>query len=141
MFACVTLMLYDNDMFYGFTESESFDDPTILNTYPHHKVVIERRPDGKGYWHIFILRIDDESLIEKTVKQISASLKPDWNAVFYNEHKVYCIFKNKIFIIPRKKTWSESDYAEVKTHALAVDVGPLDLNDMFKHYNDLLAKP
>lgn len=126
-------------MYYGFTESESFYDPTILNTYPHHKVVIEKRDDGKGYWHIFVLAIEAKN-IEKTVANISAALKPDWNAIFFNEKTVYCLFKDKIFTLRRQISWALSDYQEVKQYAVQADVGNLDMNEVFKHYESLLSR-
>lgn len=125
-------------MYYGFTESESFQDPTILNRYKLHKVVIEKRPDGKGFWHIFILQIEDKD-ITKTVSDIAKALKPDWNATFYNSEIVYSVFKNKVFTLKKKRIWELSDYLEVKEYAKDVEVGDLDMNDVFKHYEKLLS--
>ncbi len=125
-------------MFYGFTESESFADPTILNQYVHHKVVVEKRENGKGFWHIFILSVNDSD-IEKVVHEISIHLKPDWNAVFFNDSTVYCVFANKVFTLDRKKTWSLTDYEEVKQYAKTADVGDLDMNNVFAHYDKLLS--
>ena len=126
-------------MYYGFTESESFSDPTILNRYKQHNVVIERRPDGKGYWHIVILKVDDK-LVSTVIKHISKSLKADWNAIFFNESTVYALFKDKIFTLKRKKIWHLADYAEVKRYARDVDVGILDMNEVFNHYKKLLEE-
>ena len=126
-------------MFYGFTESESFADPTLLNNYPHHKVVIENRGDGRGFWHIVILEIKDED-VEFVIQEISKALKGDWNAMFYNEHTLYAVFKDKIFTLNRKKIWNLSDYSEVKQYAKDVDVGDLDMNKCFIHYEKLLDR-
>ncbi len=127
------------NMFYGFTESESFADPTILNNYAHHKVVIEKRGDGKGFWHIFILSIQDKD-IKKAVSDISKSIKSDWNAMFYDEDIVYAVFKDTIFSLKRKKIWEISDYLDVKKHAKDVDVGDLNMNECFEHYEKLLEE-
>lgn len=124
-------------MYYGITESESFIDPTILNLYKLHKVVIEKRGGGKGFWHIFILAIED-SQINKTVNHISQSLKSDWSAMFFNESKVFAVFKDVVFPLHYKDNWSLEDYAEVKQHSISVDVGDLDMNEAFKHYRKLL---
>lgn len=126
-------------MFYGCTESESFYDPTILNNYQHYKIVVEKRGDGKGFWHIFILKVEDEH-ITKTTQDISTALKPDWNAIFFNEETVYCLFKDKVFTLKRQKIWQLSDYKEVKEYAKRRDVGDLDMNDVFAHYDSLLEK-
>lgn len=126
-------------MFYGFTESESFEDPTILNNFTHHKVVIEKLADGKGFWHIFILEISDEQ-IHDVVKLISNNLKPDWNAMFYNDKTLYAVFRKKIFRLPMKEHWDLKDYEEVKQYAKDADVGDLDLNEVFAHYHLLLTK-
>lgn len=126
-------------MYYGFTESESFFDPTILNNYKHHKVVIEKRGDGKGFWHIVILVILEVD-IQNAVATISKALKPDWNAMFYNETTLYAVFKDKIFTLLRKEKWEAVDYEEVKKYAKDVDVGDLDMNECFKHYEMLLKK-
>jgi len=126
-------------MFFGFTESESFADPTILNNYSHHKVVIEKRADGKGFWHIVILQIGKEQ-IDGVVKTISNCLKADWNAMFYNEHILYAVFKDRIFTLPMKSTWDLTDYEEVKKYAKDANVGDLDMNETFAHYNELLGK-
>ena len=125
-------------MYYGFTESESFSDPTILNTYQLHKVIIERRSDGKGFWHIFILHIEDVD-IEKVVTDVSKELKGDWNAMFFNSDMVHAVFKDKVFSLQRKTVWQPSDYLEIKNYAKACNVGDLDMNDVFKHYNNLLG--
>ncbi|SRR3989339_1208485 len=125
-------------MFYGFTESESFDDPTILNQFKHYKVVIEKRGDGKGYWHIIILSIDNQD-IENVVRKISIALKPDWNAMFYDKDYLYSVFKDKVFKLKMKNNWQLSDYEEVRKHAKEVDVGDLDLNEVFAHYKKLLG--
>lgn len=125
-------------MYYGFTESESFQDPTILNRYKLHKVVIEKRGDGKGFWHIFILQIEDKD-ITKTASDISKALKSDWNATFYNAEIVYSVFKDKVFTLKKKRIWELSDYLEVKKYAKDVDVGDLDMNKVFRHYEKLLA--
>lgn len=124
-------------MFYGFVESESFDDPTLLNGYKLHKVIIERRSDGKGFWHIFILLIDNKD-IKKVVKDISKALKADWNAMFFDTDTVYAVFKDKVFTLKRKVIWHLSDYFEVKKHAKDCNVGNLDMNNVFKHYQTLL---
>jgi hypothetical protein len=124
-------------MFYGFTESESFDDPTILNIYNHHKVVIEKRADGKGFWHIMILKIEDAN-IETVVNEISHALKSDWNAMFYNENTLYAVFKDKVFTLPMKKIWHADDYTKVKQYAIECNVGNLDMNEVFVHYHQLL---
>lgn len=124
-------------MFYGFTESESFDNPTILNKYKQHKLVIEKRGDNKGYWHIVILLIEDGD-IDRVVHEISSAIKPDWNAMFYNDSVLYAIFKDKIFPLNMRKTWQLSDYEEVKKYALEVDVGNLDMNEVFEHYNKII---
>ena len=126
-------------MFLGFTESESFDDPTILNNYPHHKVIVEKRADGKGFWHIFILEIN-EGQIDDVVKTFSNCLKADWNAMFYNETIVYAIFKEKIFRLQMKKHWNINDYEDVRKYAKDAAVGDLDMNEVFAHYNQLLRK-
>lgn len=125
-------------MYYGFTESESFADPTLLNRYKLHKVVVEKRTDGKGFWHIFILHIEDKD-IKKVIDDISKSLKNDWNAIFFNTDTVYALFKDKIFKLKRKAIWSLPDYQEVKKHAKDCDVGALDMNEVFKHYEKLLS--
>jgi hypothetical protein len=125
-------------MFYGFTESESFADPTILNQFKQHKVVIEDRGGGKGYWHIVILSIDDSN-IENAVDIVSKNLKPDWNAMFYNQDTLYAVFKDKIFKLKMKVTWQLSDYEEVKKYAKDCDVGDLDMNEVFDHYKKLLS--
>ncbi len=125
-------------MYYGFTESESFDDPTVLNQYRLHKVVVEKRVDGKGFWHIFILHIEDRD-IKKAIGDISQSLKKDWNAIFYNVDTVFALFKDKIFKLKRKAVWQHPDYQEVKKHAKDCNVGDLDMNEVFKHYERLLA--
>ncbi|MBP9718878.1 MAG: hypothetical protein KBD46_00220 [Candidatus Levybacteria bacterium] len=126
-------------MFYGFTESESFEDPTILNNYTHHKVIVEKRADGMGFWHIFILKIKDEQ-IDDVVEMISKNLKPDWNAMFYNKNILYAVFKGKIFTLQMKNNWNLKDYEEVKKYAKNADVGDLDMNEVFAHYNQLLRK-
>jgi hypothetical protein len=126
-------------MYYGFTESESFFDPTILNGYKHHKVVIEKRGDGKGFWHIVILNIKDGD-IKDTVDAISEALKPDWNAMFFNERILYAVFKDKIFKLEMKKKWKPSEYEEVKTYAKVTGVGDLEMNECFTHYTRLLQE-
>lgn len=126
-------------MYFGFTESESFTDPTILNKYRHYNVVVEKRGDGKGYWHIFILDIDDEH-ISQTIMDISSALKSDWNAIFFNDTSVYCLFKDKVFTLNKKENWNLSDYEEVKEYAKKCDVGDLDMNEVFNHYKHLLGK-
>ena len=125
-------------MYYGFTESESFQNQTLLNRYRHHKVVVEQRADGKGYWNIFILNIEDKD-IKKVIGLISRSLKPDWNAIFFNADIVYALFKDKVFKLKRKKIWRLPDYEEVKKYAKDCDVGDLDMNEVFRHYKKLLA--
>ncbi len=126
-------------MFFGFTESESFDDPTILNDYPHHKIIVEKRPGGKGFWHIFILEIH-ENQIEDAVKTISNSLKADWNAMFYNENTLYAVFREKIFKLQMRSYWAPEDYEEVKRYAKDANVCDLDMNEVFAHYRELLTK-
>jgi hypothetical protein len=124
-------------MFYGFTESESFADPTILNKYLHHKVVIEKRGDGKGFWHIVILSIADSD-IKVVTDAISHAIKPDWNAMFYNKTTLYAVFKDKIFSLPMKKVWQAGDYDWVRKYAKEKNVGDLDMNEVFRHYQLLL---
>jgi hypothetical protein len=125
-------------MCYGFTESESFLDPTILNQFKQHKVVIEKREGNKGFWHIVIILIKDKD-ISQAIGKISSALKPDWNAMFYNDKILYAVFKDKIFDLKMRDTWKLSDYEEVKKHAKACDVGDLDMNEVFKHYQKLLS--
>jgi hypothetical protein len=124
-------------MFYGFCESESFDDPSILNNYHQVKVVIEKRADGKGFWHIVILKVDDSN-IKTVIETISYALKSDWNAMFYNETTLYAIFKDKVFSLPMKKIWHTDDYINVKQYAKECNVGNLDMNEVFSHYHQLL---
>lgn len=126
-------------MYYGITESESFSDPTILNQFKLHKVVIEKRGEGKGYWHIFILEIS-ETNIKQAVDIISKALKPDWSAMFFNDRNVFAVFKDVVFPLQYKDYWKVEDYAEVKKHSLSVDVGNLDMNEAFKHYRKLLKE-
>ncbi|HLL60909.1 MAG TPA: hypothetical protein VK338_04285 [Candidatus Nitrosocosmicus sp.] len=124
-------------MFYGITESESFDNPTILNNFKHHKVIIEKREDGKGYWHIFILHIKNNE-IQNTTKEISKSLKADWNAMFFNNEILYTVFKDKIFKLKREYPWRSKKYLEVRQYAKDCGVGDIDFNTAFDHYNRLL---
>lgn len=126
-------------MYLGFTESESFHDPTILNNFPHYKVIVERRHDGKGFWHIFVLKISDTH-IHETLETISKALKTDWNAMFYNENILYAVFKDKIFSLPMKKQWASQEYEEVRQYAKEHDVGDLDMNEVFAHYKNLLGE-
>lgn len=124
-------------MFYGFAESESFEDPRLLNKFKHHKVVVERRSDGNGFWHIFILEISNED-IKRTLQMIATVIKADWNAIFFNEKIVYAVFKDKIFTLKREKNWQSPDYLQVIKYAKDHNVGDMNFNDVFDHYKRLL---
>jgi len=73
------------------------------------------------------------------VNKISIALKPDWNAMFYDKDYLYSVFKDRVFKLKMKDNWQLSDYEEVKKHAKEIDVGDLDLNEVFAHYKKLLG--
>jgi len=111
-------------MFKGFILSESLQDPTLLNNFKKIYVKVESHPESDDYpsfWHLFKIEISDEE-IEKVVDKFAKSIKLRWYAHFWNDKKVYIIFSNKVFKIPREEEWSSKEYQNVKKYALSVDI-------------------
>lgn len=127
-------------MFYGIIESESLNNPTILNSFKTKKVVVESVPLSENpYWHIFIVEVDDNS-IEKLAYDLSLVVKPSWYQIFWNDEWVYVVLQSKVFELRREKAWSSPEYEEMRKYALGrgIDEEYLDFNQNFAEYEKII---
>lgn len=127
-------------MYYGIVESESLNNPLILDKYKVKKVVTEFQPNAKTkQWHIFILEILDDSIFS-LVKEISSEIKYGWYAIFWNDIKTYVVFSNKVFDLKKEQKWLSKGYEAVREYGSknGVQKEYLDFNKNFVQYNKLI---
>ncbi|MCC7570693.1 hypothetical protein KO465_05075 [Candidatus Micrarchaeota archaeon] len=89
-------------MYHGILVDHALDDPTIIKKF---KILGTRK---KYAWTLYLIEISDLS-VEDTLQEIQKNLKSQFYIHFYKGHKMYVIYKNKIFIMDPydKLTWRE----------------------------------
>lgn len=128
-------------MYYGILESESLNNPVILNNFKTRKVIVESVPLSKEpYWHIFMVEVEDRE-IEKLTNDLSLVIKPSWFQIFWNHHTVYVVIQNKVFKLRHEKNWSSPEYEEMRKYAMQRGVQDeyLDFNQNFTEYEKIIA--
>lgn len=128
-------------MYYGILESESLNNPVILNNFKTLKVIVESVPlSDNPYWHMFVVEIDDRE-VEKLTNDLSLVIKPSWFQIFWNNDTVYVVIQNKVFKLKQEKNWSSSEYEEMRKYAMqrGVQEEYLDFNQNFAEYEKIIA--
>lgn len=128
-------------MYYGVVESESLENPLILNSFNPIKIRIEHHPQSitSVYWHVYLLSVSDQSIREEAEK-FATQMKYGWYAVFWNEEKAHIVFTNKIFILTKEDDWQSKEYLKVKEYGInhGIQAEYMDFNKNFKAYNKLV---
>ncbi len=128
-------------MYYGILESESLNNPVILNNFATKKVIVESVPlSPHPYWHIFVVEVEDRD-IEKITRDLSLVIQPSWFQIFWNNNTVYVVIQNKVFTLKREKNWSSKEYEEMRTYATQRGVNEeyLDFNQNFDEYEKIIT--
>ncbi len=127
-------------MLYGIIQSESLNNPTILNSFKTRKVIVESVPLSENpYWHIFIVEVEDKS-IEKLAHDLSLVVKPCWYQIFWSDEWVYVVLQSRVFKLKRENEWSSPEYEEMRRYALGrgVEEEYLDFNQNFMEYEKII---
>ena len=111
-------------MYYGYIESESLRNPLVLNNYKAIKVDIEFVPTSQNhpYVHAYYLKFQDNEVLQEA-KKFTCETLPEWYLLFWNDKKVYAIFKDKIFELPKEGIWNSEKYKEIQQYGVRHGIG------------------
>ncbi len=130
-------------MYYGYIESESLRNPLVLNNYKAIKVDIEFVPTSQNhpYVHAYYLKFQDNEVLQEA-KKFTCETLPEWYLLFWNDKKVYAIFKDKIFELPNEGIWNSEKYKEIQQYGVSHGIGMeyMDWNKNFKRFQEVLAR-
>lgn len=87
-------------MFYAIVDSESLNNPTILNSFIQIKVDIQYEPlsNANKYHYNFLLKFEDGS-VHKHIQEIQKEMKDGWFLFFWNESTLNIVFTHQKFEI------------------------------------------
>lgn len=85
-------------MFYAIVDSESLNNPTILNDFFQIKVIIQYEPlsSANKYHHNFLLKFEDDS-IHNSVSEFQKEMKTGWFLFFWSESILTIVFNKQKF--------------------------------------------
>ena len=85
-------------MYFAAIDTESLQNPTIINRFKQVQVIVEYEPKSEAdkYHHVFLLKIP-ESQINSLVKTMSDKIKTGWYAFFWSERDDKIVYKDIVF--------------------------------------------
>jgi hypothetical protein len=130
-------------MFYAIVDSESLENPTILNNFEQLKVTIQYEPlsNESKYHTIFLLKFEDD-FIEKAIKLIQKELKKSWYLFFWNKNTVNIVFNIKQFKVNIPINSNSSEYKSAQEFGKSHEIQDEYLNYIkyFQPYYDMTEK-
>ena len=130
-------------MFYGYAESESLQNPLILNDYIPVKIVIEHVPTSQNhpYVHAYYFQFKEDEILDE-VEKFSRETLPRWYQLFWSEKVVYAVFKDKYFKLDNEKEWKSEEYKKVQQYGVDHGIGLvyMDFNKNLARFAETLAK-
>ncbi len=113
-----------NNVFVGVLIEESLEDKTILNKVKIIKTTTEKvtkmhKTPWLKQWTLHTVEIREDQA-KNIAKELSKALQPDyWYADFKNKSCHYIVFRDKIFLIDRKK---KEQYDEAKKYGISLGI-------------------
>ena len=110
-------------MTYAIIDSESLNNPTILNDFNQIKVTIQYEPNSSAnkYHHNFLLKIDDDSH-HRIIDKIQKEMKKGWYLFFWNENKLTVVFDKKSFEMDLPINKQSLEYRAAQEHGRIQDI-------------------
>lgn len=130
-------------MYYGYIESESLRNPLVLNNYKPIKVDIEFVPTSQNHPHVhaYYLKFKNSEVVPEA-KKFARETLPEWYLLFWNNKKVFAIFKDKVFELPNEVKWKSKKYKEIQRYGVRHGIGMeyMNFNKNFKRFKEVLAR-
>ncbi len=110
-----------SDRYRGALDLESLDN---AETLPHLNLRLikahkEYHPEADTKY-LIVLTVDTPAdSIDSTTQRLSKELKPGWRALFWNDAKLYVVFRDKVFELPPKEEDAPEEHAKARIHGAA----------------------
>ena len=130
-------------MYFAVIDTESLNDPRIINNLQLAKVIIEYEPnsDANKYHHIFFLKINPEE-IEKKIHLIAGEMKDSWYAFFWNDEFLFIVFNKQTFKVTQSKLEKDRQYINAQDYGRSVGIQNefLSYKEYFERYKNISKK-
>lgn len=124
-------------MYTAVIDTESLNDPRIVNDLQVFKVVVEYEPNSEAskFHHVFFVKIKSEE-IERKIKLIAKEMKDGWYAFFWNDKNLFIVYSQKTF----KVLIDSPDYSAAQKYGRSVGIQEefLDFKTYFERYERMV---
>jgi hypothetical protein len=127
-------------MFYAIVDSESLENPTILNKFKQIKVTVQYEPlsNANKYHTVFLIKFED-NFIDNSIIAIQKELKKGWYLFFWNKNTINIVFNTKQFKVKTPINTNSSEYKSAQEFGKSQDIHDEYLNYIkyFQPYYDM----
>jgi hypothetical protein len=126
-------------MYKAAVDTESLQDPTIINNLKQLKVVIEYEPNSNvsKFHHVFFLLVNSQE-----IEKIANNMKRGWYSFFWDNHSLKVVFYKKTFNISLPGGFSSEEYKRLIDYGKkqGIEEEFLKIEKYFNRYKKLVEQ-